>query len=157
MTDAPRLRLVDAALEEVAHDPKQEPVIRSVLTRFAPSIAKQARKEERQAIFATVGAKSIEDLTLMPKVRAAFEQEEHKHGRGMFWRGTAAGALVTLVTVSLVFVLIIRNMTSMAFDEAQQATQQGALVGAAAANQNPDRDAAPAYERQSPREPLDAP
>lgn len=99
---------------------------------------KQGYGDRDKEWYAKLGVTSMDEAREVTELRKRPTlTEERKHGAHKFWQGIGTGALAALVVTSLVFVLIIRQMTHMAFEEAQQATQQGALVGAAAANQDP--------------------
>lgn len=158
MADKPKLTLVDAALEEVGPTPGVQPTaVKALLNRYAGAIAKRAKADERQAILTKIGQATIEEISALPALRASFEREEAKHVRGAKREGMVLGLVAGLILTSLVFVLVVRQMTDMAYEQAQRATQQGALVGAAAANQDPrSRERSVPYIH-SPREPADAP
>ena len=136
----PKLTLIDTALEEVRHDPRSEPVIRQVLERFAPSIAKQARQQERQAIFASVGAKTMDDLSAMPELKAhwvgqalvagsqGFSHGFHK-AAWIFGLSCFAGGVVSACAL-LVFIVVPFN------EQTRASTEAGVMVGVAATQQS---------------------
>lgn len=137
MSDAParKLTLVDAALAEVPHDEKAEPALRRTLQAFAPSIAKAARKAEREAIFAAVGARSIDDLALLPKVkqelREGHEREEAKHAIGNRWRGRVEG----IIAGAALACLAIFIMQGVIWDTAARSFREQAMTGALLSSQ----------------------
>lgn len=154
----PKLTLVDAAIAEVGQLPGVQPnAVKAVLNRYAGSIAKRAGAERERAILTKIGAATIEEVSALPALRASFEREEAKHVKGAFGWGALWGALGGLVLGAAISLLVALGYGAAAFQNAQQATQQGALIGAAAANQDPDRRARSAPYIHGPREPADAP
>jgi len=140
MADAkqPKLTLVDAAMAEVGPmDKVADVAVQRVLERYTPSIAKRVRADVTAEFLRKVGAGTIEEISSLPHLRASFEREEAKHVRGAKREGIVLGLVLGLVLMSLVFVVVIRQMTDMAYEQAQRSTQQGALIGAAAASQDP--------------------
>jgi len=135
VTDAPqrpRLTLVEEALKEVPESRKA--VVADVFTRYGPAYARRVRQEERAAIFKAVGAKTIDDIAIIPTLKAelreAFEREEAKHVRAHFWRGMAfGGALVFAITLTGA-AWYANSIIGPTFDAAAQARLQDQVTEA---------------------------
>ena len=134
----PRLRLVDEAL---AADPPvagQEPLVRKVLERYAPSIRRGGIAAGRNETLIALGAQSVEEASQLTTLRTERDErptlgEYRRHGMARLWLG---GVIGIALGSALVFG-IVSGVTDVAFGHAERATQQGALVGAAAASQDP--------------------
>lgn len=151
MSAEPRLKLVDAALADVPHAEKDEPILRKMIAAFGPSIAKRARADERAAIFASVGARTIEDLQVLPRLKAelreGFEREEAKHVRAGFWRGAALGGSIIGAAAIAALALYTNAILAPTFDAASQARMQDSVVRQMDRAVNPP---APNYPSETP-------
>jgi hypothetical protein len=150
MTEAPKLKLVDYALAEVPHKEQDEPVIRKILDRFGPSIAKKARQDERAGIFQALGAQNLEEASQLARVRAERDArptvaEEQKHGRFRFYQGVVVG-----VCVGCAIVVAVGSSLLLA---GSQASVQGVAAGSMVARQNENEDRMRALERNEPYTP----
>lgn len=140
MTEAPKLKLVDYALQDVPHAEKDEPTLRKVLDRFGPSIARKARQEERAAIFQALGAQNLEECSQLTRVRAERDarptlEEERKHVKAGYWRGAAQWGMAGL-TVGIVGACVLLTFIVVPFNEQTRAsTEAGVMVGVAATQQ----------------------
>lgn len=110
MADRPKLTLVEAAIEEAGEAPGIAPnATRAFLKRYAPSIAKLARAEERQALLVKVGAATIEEVSSLPHLRASFEREaNHRaraHGGWMALAGAVGGAFVMILAYGAILIV----------------------------------------------------
>lgn len=108
MTDAPKLTLVDRAMQGV--DPLvSQAADRKVLTRYIGSISKTCYAEERRRVFNEIGAKSIEEFAQVPILRAerdarvtSSEMDHAKKAARNFGviLGMAGGAALTVLVGS---------------------------------------------------------
>jgi hypothetical protein len=133
----PRLKLVDYALAEVPHKEQDEPVIRKILDRFGPSIAKKARQDERAGIFQALGAQNLEEASQLARVRAERDArptpaEEAKHCVGNRWRGRVEG----IVIGAMLACLAIFAMQQVIWDTAARSFREQAMTGAMLSSQD---------------------
>lgn len=119
----PRLTLIDRAMAADGVDLSQAPKTRELLTKHAPSIAKQVRKEVLAEVHEALGVRTLEEASQVAGIKAERDarptlNEELKHGRHQFWRGgVICGSFGILLGAGLVYA---------AFAWSQQASFQSA-------------------------------
>lgn len=134
MTEAPKLTLVDRAMQGV--DPLvSQAADRKVLTRYIGSISKTCYAEERQRILAGIGAKSIEEFAQVPILRAERDarvspQEEAKHASAAYWRGFTIGGMICGAIVGTALALYAAAIIDPAFDAAGRIRAQSDMTDA---------------------------
>lgn len=145
MTEAPKLTLVDRAMQGV--DPLvSQAADRKVLTRYIGSISKTCYAEERQRLLAGIGAKSIEEFAQVPILRAERDarvsiDEEQKHGRFRFWQGVAMGGAIIGSLVGIGAMWITNSVIDGAFDAAGRIRAQSDMTDALVrSQQEPERN-----------------
>lgn len=100
---------------------------------------KKGRGLERAEMLAAMGAKTMEDVSLLGAVQQAhahtlldmrkqFEREEAKHGAHRWWKGFAVGGLVWGIIAGAATYAVIDNGQKAAFDAATDATARGVIV-----------------------------
>lgn len=100
---------------------------------------KDGRKKERDEILATLGAKTLDELTMLGQVKSELAAQHDmitrhavRHAR---WFGGAIGAAVASIAVCAAFTFIILKMQADTMDQAQRIAAQATLVGAATQRQ----------------------
>lgn len=151
MSDRPKLTLVDEALAAVQHDPRHDRVIRDVLTRFAPSIAKRARQDERdgyateRAEMVAAHAAAIEAAeNAYRKAAQTAHRAGHAHG---FWKGVGVGGAIAASAVFIGAAWYAGAVMKPAFEAAQQFRMQDQVVNQLDRSVNPP---APNYPGERP-------
>jgi hypothetical protein len=134
MTEAPKLTLVDRAMQGV--DPLvSQAADRKVLTRYIGSISKTCYAEERRRVLSEIGAKNIEEFAQVPILRAERDarvsiDEEQKHGRFRFWQGVAMGGAIIGSLVGIGAMWITNSVIDGAFDAAGRIRAQSDMTQA---------------------------
>lgn len=109
----------------------------------------EGRTAERRDILAKVGAKTLEDLSMLERtkqdMREAFEREEKKHVKAGYWRGFAIGGMVAGAIVGTGAALYAAAVIRPAFEAAGQFRMQDQVVNQMDRQVNPP---APDYRQQ---------
>lgn len=127
----PKLTLVDRALEADGIEVKA--AAKTVLTAYAPSIAKQARKEATQELLQRLGSQSLEEASQIVAIRAErdarpTEQERLAHGSHRFWQGVAVGGAIIGAIVATGAAWYTKAVIDPAFDAAARMQMQQNVV-----------------------------
>jgi hypothetical protein len=145
MTEAPKLTLVDRAMQGV--DPLvSQAADRKVLTRYIGSISKTCYAEANQRMLQAAGAKSLEEFSQLEVLRAERDarptKEEMQHAmRASFARG---GLVCSVIVASLVIIgamWITNSVIDGAFDAAGRIRAQSDMTDALVrSQQEPERN-----------------
>lgn len=101
-----------------------------ICNRYYPSLVKRAKAEERAAVLAQVGAKTLEEISTVPAIKAEMQSQHAAQIRLALRHGRWFGGAIGMAVGAALACASILAMQSVIWDTAAQNFREQAMTGA---------------------------